>query len=30
MTLGGAVLWGFVVMPWGLRDLWRAGQLSVS
>jgi anti-sigma factor RsiW len=27
MTIFGAGIWGFVVMPWGLRDVWRAGQL---
>jgi hypothetical protein len=26
-TLVGAVIWGFVIMPWGLRDTWKAGQL---
>ena len=26
----GACLWTFVVMPWALRDVWRAGQLPVS
>ncbi len=26
----GACLWGFVVMPWALRDVWRAGQLPVG
>ncbi|MGN6523228.1 MAG: hypothetical protein ACTHMZ_08540 [Actinomycetes bacterium] len=20
----GAVIWGFIVVPWGLRDLWRS------
>jgi hypothetical protein len=30
MTIGGAALWGFVVMPWGLRDVWRAGQLPAK
>ena len=24
---GGAGLWGFVIMPWALRDIWKAGQL---
>jgi hypothetical protein len=28
--LGGAVIWGFVLMPWGLRDVWRAGRLSTA
>jgi hypothetical protein len=27
MTIGGAALWGVVIMPWGLRDVWRAGAL---
>jgi hypothetical protein len=27
MTLVGAGIWGFVIMPWALRDLWRAGTL---
>lgn len=26
-TLGGAVIWGVILMPWGLRDVWRAGTL---
>jgi hypothetical protein len=26
-ALGGAGIWGFVIMPWGLRDVWQAGQL---
>jgi len=26
-TIAGAVIWGFVIMPWGLRDTWKAGQL---
>jgi hypothetical protein len=30
ITIFGAGLWGFVVMPWGLRDVWRAGQLPVT
>jgi len=30
LELGGAALWGFVIMPWGLRDVWRAGQLPVK
>jgi hypothetical protein len=29
-SLGGAGLWGAVIMPWGLRDTWRAGQVPVS
>jgi hypothetical protein len=30
LELGGAALWGFVIMPWGLRDVWRAGALPVK
>lgn len=30
LTIFGAGLWGFVVMPWGLRDVWRSGQLPVG
>jgi hypothetical protein len=30
LELGGAVVWGVIVMPWGLRDTWRAGQLTVE
>jgi hypothetical protein len=30
MTLGGAALWGFVIMPWGLRDVWRAGTIAAG
>jgi len=29
-ALGGAGLWGLVIMPWGLRDVWKAGQLPAS
>jgi hypothetical protein len=25
-TIVGAALWGFILMPWGLRDTWKAGQ----
>ncbi|HET7531424.1 MAG TPA: zinc ribbon domain-containing protein [Mycobacteriales bacterium] len=25
---GGAAVWGLVIMPWGLRDVWKAGQLA--
>jgi hypothetical protein len=28
MVLAAPVIWGFVIMPWGLRDTWRAGQVS--
>jgi hypothetical protein len=27
LILGAPIIWGFVVMPWGLRDTWRAGQV---
>jgi hypothetical protein len=30
MTIGGAALWGILVVPWGLRDTWRAGTVSVG
>jgi hypothetical protein len=30
LEIGGAVLWGVIVMPWGLRDTWRAGQLPAD
>jgi hypothetical protein len=30
MTIFGAGIWGFVIMPWGLRDVWRAGQLPAK
>ena len=30
MFVGGAVIWGILLMPWGLRDVWKAGQLPVS
>ncbi len=26
-ALGGAAIWGVIIMPWGLKDVWRAGQL---
>lgn len=29
-TIFGAVIWGFIIMPWGLRDVWKAGQVSTS
>jgi hypothetical protein len=29
-TVFGAVIWGFIIMPWGLRDVWRAGQVPVG
>jgi hypothetical protein len=28
--IGGAVIWGGLVMPWGLRDVWKAGALPVT
>jgi hypothetical protein len=30
LEIGGAVIWGVIVMPWGLRDTWRAGQLPAD
>jgi hypothetical protein len=30
MFVGGALIWGILLMPWGLRDVWKAGQLPVS
>ena len=27
-ALGGAAVWLFVIMPWGLRDVWKAGQVG--
>ena len=27
---GGAGFWAIVVMPWALRDIWKAGQLPVT
>jgi hypothetical protein len=30
MTIVGAGIWGFIVMPWGLRDVWRAGLRVVG
>jgi hypothetical protein len=30
IALGGAGVWGFVIMPWGLRDVWRAGQIPAA
>jgi hypothetical protein len=26
-TLAGAVIWGGIIMPWGLKDTWRAGTM---
>ena len=26
-ALGGAFIWGAIIMPWALKDIWRAGQL---
>jgi hypothetical protein len=28
MILAAPLIWGFVIMPWGLRDTWRAGQVA--
>ncbi|HET6816387.1 MAG TPA: hypothetical protein VFH66_04090 [Mycobacteriales bacterium] len=25
---GGAAVWGLVIMPWGLRDVWKAGKVA--
>lgn len=25
---GGAAVWGVVIMPWGLRDVWKAGRVA--
>src|SRR3954468_24844233 len=25
---GGAAVWGAVIMPWGLRDVWKAGRVA--
>jgi hypothetical protein len=25
---GGAAVWGVVIMPWGLRDVWKAGRFA--
>lgn len=30
LTIAGAVIWGFIIMPWGLRDVWKAGQISTG
>jgi hypothetical protein len=30
LTIFGAGIWGFVVMPMGLRDVWKAGQVSIT
>lgn len=30
MILAAPVIWGFIIMPWGLRDTWRAGQVTVN
>jgi len=29
-ALGGAAIWLIVIMPWGLRDVWKAGQVLPS
>jgi hypothetical protein len=29
-ALGGAGIWLIVIMPWGLRDVWKAGQVAAS
>jgi len=30
LEIGGAVIWGFVVMPLGLRDVWKAGTIPLN
>jgi hypothetical protein len=30
LVLAAPVIWGFVIMPWGLRDTWRAGHVPAS
>jgi hypothetical protein len=30
LTIFGAGIWGFIIMPWGLRDVWKAGQLPAK
>jgi len=30
LTIFGAGIWGFIIMPWGLRDTWRAGQVPAK
>ena len=25
---GGAAVWGAVIVPWGLRDVWKAGRVA--
>jgi hypothetical protein len=27
---GGAAVWGAVIMPWGLRDVWKAGKVAAA
>jgi hypothetical protein len=27
LTIFGAGIWGFIIMPWGLRDTWKAGTV---
>jgi len=26
-TIAGALIWGAILMPWGLKDTWRAGTM---
>lgn len=26
-ALGGAAIWLVVILPWGMRDVWKAGQV---
>jgi hypothetical protein len=30
LTIFGAGFWGLIIMPWGLRDTWRAGMVSAG
>jgi hypothetical protein len=30
LILAAPVIWGFVIMPWGLRDTWKAGLIPAS
>jgi hypothetical protein len=27
---GGAAVWGGILMPWALRDIWKAGQVPAT
>jgi hypothetical protein len=30
LEAGGAVIWGLIVMPLGLRDVWKAGTYPLN